>query len=44
VSDEKIVTKTWSEFSVGGLHLCLALLAEARRWALELFEPAGERA
>jgi hypothetical protein len=28
VSDKKIVTKTWSEFSVGGLHLYLAMLAQ----------------
>jgi tetratricopeptide (TPR) repeat protein len=28
VSDEKTVTKTWSEFSVGGLYLCLAMLAQ----------------
>ena len=28
VSDERTVTKTWSEFSVGGLHLCLAMLAQ----------------
>lgn len=28
VSDEKTVTKTWSQFSVGGLHLCLAILAQ----------------
>jgi tetratricopeptide (TPR) repeat protein len=27
VSEEKTVTKTWSEFTVGGLHLCLAVLA-----------------
>jgi hypothetical protein len=28
VSNEKTVTKTWSQFSVGGLHLCLAVLAQ----------------
>jgi len=28
LSDRKTVTKTWSEFSVGGLHLCLAVLAQ----------------
>jgi tetratricopeptide (TPR) repeat protein len=28
VSDYKTVTKTWSQFSVGGLHLCLAILAQ----------------
>jgi tetratricopeptide (TPR) repeat protein len=28
LSGEKTVTKTWSEFSVGGLHLCLANLAQ----------------
>jgi hypothetical protein len=28
LSGEGIVTKTWSQFSVGGLHLCLAILAQ----------------
>ena len=28
VTEQKTVTKTWSEFSVGGLHLCLAILAQ----------------
>lgn len=28
LSGEKTVTKVWSQFSVGGLHLCLAVLAQ----------------
>lgn len=28
LSDEGTVTKLWSQFSVGGLHLCLAVLAQ----------------